>query len=334
MNAVRSHIPKEGGFPKKALICGISGQDGAYLADFLLSQGYQVFGTSRDVKTNTFQNLFKLNLISRVHLISMIPSAVKDICDVLEIIRPDEIYNLSGQSSVGLSFERPQETIDSIFGVTKNILEAIRITCPNVRFFNAGSGECFGGMRDGIPSHEMSAFNPLSPYAKAKVQAHLLVQKYREEYGFFTCTGILFNHESPLRSRRFVTQKIVQAALNISQALEKGGVPEVLHLGNLSIRRDWGWAPEYVRAMWLMLQRNEPDDFIIATGKTRSLEEFVEATFSRVGCNWKDHVVIDSTLSRRNEALEYSANPTKANYYLGWEAKVHLEDIARRMLML
>lgn len=334
MSPVQLHFKKEGEPPKRALICGISGQDGAYLAEFLLSKGYEVFGTSRDVETNDFQNLFKLNVISRVRLIPMMPSEIGSTLEVLRMTAPDEIYNLSGQSSVGLSFERPQETLDSIVGPTKNILEAIRLLKPSIRFFSAGSGECFGGSIHGIPCDETTPFNPRSPYAEAKVQAHLLVQTYREKHGLFACTGILFNHESRLRPIKFVTQKIIQAALNSSNALRDGRKLEKLHLGNLSIRRDWGWAPEYVKAMWLMLQKYEPEDFIIATGITHSLEDFVETTFTSVGCRWKDHVLIDSSLFRANEPLDCSANPKKAKSYLGWEATVHLEGVVRRMLAL
>lgn len=318
--------------PKRAFICGVSGQDGAYLAKYLLTNGYKVFGSSRNIEANQFQNLLKLDLISKVQLISMPPSDAGGVLEVLKLIKPDQIYNLSGQSSVGLSFEKPQETFDSIVNPTKNILEAIRVLKLNTRFFSAGSGECFGGSTDRLPSDEKSPFNPLSPYAVAKVQAHQLVQKYREEFGLFACTGILFNHESSLRSTKFVTQKIVQAVLNISNALRSGRVPEKLHLGNLSIRRDWGWAPEYVRAMWLMLQRNEPDDFIIATGRTHSLEEFVEFAFSRMGFNWREWVTLDPSLYRDNEASDCSANPAKAEIDLNWRAKMHLEDIVDAML--
>jgi GDPmannose 4,6-dehydratase len=317
---------------KNALICGISGQDGAYLAKYLLSKGYQVFGSSRNIKTVKYHNLKTLDIASQVHIISLLPTDMNSILEALAISNPDEIYNLSGQSSVGLSYKIPEETSLSIVDASKNILEGIRIFQPKARFFNAGSGECFGGSTADSPSDEKSIFNPKSPYALAKTQAHRIVEEYREIHGLYACTGILFNHESPLRPKSFVTQKIVQAALEISKKIKTGEATDKLYLGNLEIKRDWGWAPDYVIAMWLMLQRNNAEDFIIATGKTRSLAQFVEAVFTEVSCNWKDHVVVDPSLFRLNEAIEMAANPSKARQLLGWESTKSIKEIAKLMV--
>lgn len=332
MNAFQVSLPPVKKLSKHALICGVSGQDGAYLAKFLLSKGYRVFGSTRNMKARNFHNLIELDVISKIQIITILPEDMDSICEALELIKPDEIYNLSGQSSVGLSFERPEETFSSIVDPTKNFLNAIKVLRSSAHFFNAGSGECFGEASTENPAEEKTIFSPRSPYAAAKSEAHKLVKEYRELHGLFACTGILFNHESPLRPRSFVTQKIIQAALEISNTLKKGGNPGRLNLGNLAIKRDWGWAPDYVSAMWLMLQKIEAEDFVIATGKTHSLGEFVEIAFSKLGCNWKDHVVIDNTLFRPNEPKEIAANPNKAKQLLGWESKKSLEEIVQLML--
>ena len=250
----------------------------------------------------------------------------RSIIRVIDEIRPTEIYNLSGQSSVALSFDQPVETIEGIVFGTLNILEAVRQYASNVRFYNAGSSECFGDT--GIQAaDEHTAFRPKSPYGIAKAAAISLVTNYREAYGLFACSGILFNHESPLRPAHFVTRKITAAAARIAQETR-----DRLVLGNLSIRRDWGWAPDYVEAMWAMLQANTPDDFIIATGVSHSLEEFVAAAFAEVGLNWRDYVDYDASFKRPNEIQCSSGDPTKAREILGWCAKAQFSEIITRML--
>lgn len=309
----------------KALICGIGGQDGAYLAQFLLRKGYDVVGTSRDSMVSSFDNLRKLDIIDEVETVSM---AVNDFRSVLYTIKkhaPDEIYNLSGQSSVGLSFDQPVETMDSIAGATLNLLEAIRFVDRPIRFYNAGSSECFGDT-GATSASETTPFRPRSPYAVAKSSAHWLVHNYREAYSLFACTGILFNHESPLRPKRFVTQKIVRAAARISQ-----GYPEKLMLGNINVQRDWGWAPDYVEAMWRMLNRNVADDYVIATGKTVSLAYFVEHAFAHFKLNWRDHTEVDQTLFRPTDIMEGRANPEKARKLLGWRHTVGVDGVIANM---
>jgi GDPmannose 4,6-dehydratase len=311
---------------RRALICGVSGQDGAYLAQYLLSKQYEVFGGSRDIVKSDFSNLAKLGIIDRVKLINLSIADLENIQNVLSKTEPIEIYNLAGQSSVGLSFERPEETRESIVDGTFNLLEAIRLSSLGIRFFNAGSGECFGDTH-GVPANESTSFDPKSPYAEAKVAAFELVKNYRDIHGLFACTGILFNHESPLRPTRFVTQKIIRAAIEIAN-----GSTSKLTLGNLGIQRDWGWSPEYVEAMWLMLQQHKPEDFVLATGVGNSLETFVSIVFEQLGLDWKEHVLVDQALFRLNEAKEILANPSKAKDKLGWDAKMALKDVIAQML--
>src|SRR5664279_625037 len=238
--------------PKKALISGISGQDGAYLAKLLLEKGYQVFGTARDAQMATFINLEKLGIRQRVTLLSMALNDFRSVLQTLSKVEPDEVYNLAGQSSVGLSFEQPVETLESISIGTLNLLEVIRFLKLPIRLYSAGSSECFGDT-GGIPADEYTSFRPRSPYAVAKATAHWAVANYREAYNLYACTGILFNHESPLRPERFVTRKIINSACRIA-----AGSDIKLQLGNISVARDWGYAPEYVDAMWRMLQQNIP----------------------------------------------------------------------------
>lgn len=310
---------------KRALICGISGQDGAYLARLLLGEGYEVYGTSRDAQMSSFPNLARLGILDRVHLESVSPVDFRSVLQALMKTRPDEVYNLAGQSSVGLSFQQPVETLESISVGTLNLLEGIRFTGRPIRFYNAGSSECFGDT-GGTAADEATAFRPRSPYAVAKAAAHWEVANYREAYGLFACSGILFNHESPLRPERFVTKKIVAAACRIA-----AGSKEKLHLGNVSIQRDWGWAPEYVEAMWLMLQQDQPDDFVIATGESHSLEEFVGEAFACVGLDWQDHVVTDAGLLRPTDLAFGRGNPARARERLGWQAKYKMKDVVRMM---
>lgn len=311
---------------KTALICGVSGQDGAYLARFLVHKGYQVHGTARDAQMSTFANLEHLGVKGQITFQSMALNDFRSVLQVLAKVQPDEIYNLAGQSSVGLSFDQPVETLESISVGTLNLLEAVRFLQEPIRLYNAGSGECFGNT-DGELADEGCSFRPRSPYAVAKSTAFWEIANYRDAYSLFACTGILFNHESPLRPERFVTRKIVKAACRIGE-----GSIEKLHLGNISIARDWGWAPEYVEAMWLMLQQDNAEDFVIATGETNTLEEFVAEVFSCVGLNWHDHVVSDPSLLRPSEIMVSRGNPKKASETLGWQASFKMRDVARMMV--
>lgn len=311
---------------KKALICGISGQDGAYLSRLLLKKGYEVHGTARDAQISSFTNLKRLDLSEHVTVHSMAVNDFRSVLQTLAKVQPDEIYNLAGQSSVGLSFDQPVETLESISVGTLNLLEAIRFIGHPVKLYNAGSSESFGNT-DGKPADETTPFRPRSPYAVAKATAFWEVANYREAYRLFACTGILFNHESPLRPERFVTQKIVSAACRIA-----GGSDEMLCLGNISIARDWGWAPEYVEAMWLMLQQDSPDDFVIATGETSTLENFVSEAFGYFGLDWRQHVTSDSALLRPSEIIKSSGNPAKAQVKLRWKAQHRMKDVVKKMI--
>jgi GDPmannose 4,6-dehydratase len=309
---------------KRALICGVSGQDGAYLARLLLDKGYEVYGTSRDAQISPFRNLVRLGIRDRVNLESVAVNDFRSVLQALTKIQPDEVYNLAGQSSVGLSFQQPVETLESISVGTLNLLEAIRFVARPIRFYNAGSSECFGDIK-GV-ADESTPFAPRSLYAVAKAAAFWEVANYREAYGLFACSGILFNHESPLRPERFVTKKIVTTACRIA-----AGSGEKLRLGNIAIRRDWGWAPEYVEAMWLMLQQDSPDDYVIATGESHSLEEFIEAAFSNVGLDWREHVELDPALLRPTDLAAGRGNPAKARASLGWQARIKMHDVVRLM---
>ncbi|MFP4123187.1 MAG: GDP-mannose 4,6-dehydratase [Coleofasciculus sp.] len=311
---------------KKALICGVSGQDGAYLAKLLLNEGYSVCGTSRDAQMSSFQNLVRLGIRDQVKLESAALTDFRSVLQVLMKNQPDEVYNLAGQSSVGLSFEQPVETLESISIGTLNLLEAIRFTGEPIKFYNAGSSECFGDIGTEA-ADETTPFRPRSPYAVAKSAAFWQVANYREAYGLFACSGILFNHESPLRPQRFVTQKIVAAVSRIAQ-----GSQEKLYLGNVEIKRDWGWAPEYVEAMYKILQQEEPDDYVIATGESYTLEEFVVAAFDSVGLNWQDYVITDRSLFRPTDLAVSRGNPAKAREKLGWQAQYKMPDIVRMMV--
>ncbi|MBO1057695.1 MAG: GDP-mannose 4,6-dehydratase [Dolichospermum sp. JUN01] len=311
---------------KKALICGVSGQDGAYLAELLLKQGYTVCGTSRDAQISPFQNLVHLGIKDQVKLESMSLTDFRSVLQVLTKIQPDEVYNLAGQTSVGLSFGQPVETLESIATGTLNLLEAIRFLGATIKLYNAGSSECFGDTGN-VAAAENTPFRPRSPYAVAKAAAFWEVANYREAYGLFACSGILFNHESPLRPERFVTQKIIATACRIAQ-----GSKEKLYLGNMSIQRDWGWAQEYVEAMYLMLQQSQPDDYVIATGESTSLEDFVAAAFVSVDLDWHDHVVVDSDLFRPTDLAVGKGNPSKAKKQLGWEARYKMQDVVKMMV--
>ncbi|VEP15555.1 GDP-mannose 4,6-dehydratase [Hyella patelloides LEGE 07179] len=311
---------------KTALICGVSGQDGAYLAKLLLEKGYTVVGTSRDAQVSSFRNLLRLGIREKVKYKSLVPTDFRGVLQVISQVKPDEIYNLAGQTSVGLSFEQPVETLESIATGTLNFLEAIRFIGAPIKFYNAGSSECFGDIGD-RPADENTPFRPRSPYAVAKSTAFWQVANYREAYDIFACSGILFNHESPLRPQRFVTQKIVAAACRIAK-----DTSEKLYLGNISVKRDWGWAAEYVEAMYLMLQQEQADDYVVATGHSYSLEELVAQAFNCVGLNWQDHVVTDDSLLRPTDLAVSKANPTKAKEKLGWSANYKMPDVIRMMV--
>src|SRR5581483_2539957 len=259
---------------KRALICGVSGQDGSYLARLLLQQDYEVWGSSRDADLNSFQNLRRLNISECVKVLSLDLKNASSILAALRHIRPDEIFNLAGQTSVALSFDQPCETIESVAIGTLNLLEAIRLSDLDARLYSAGSSEIFGDTGD-APADENSIFRPRSPYAVAKASAFWAVRNYREAYGMFVCTGIVSNHESPFRPLRFVTRKIIHAVAQLSL-----GERVQLKLGNLDIERDWGWAPDYVEAIARMLRQPQPTDMIIATGQSYLLSDFVDAAFS------------------------------------------------------
>lgn len=311
---------------KKAIIIGVSGQDGSYLSKFLLEKGYEVWGTSRDAQMSSFRNLHQLGIRDQVKVESMSLNDFRSVIQVLSKIAPDEIYNLAGQTSVGMSFEQPVETFESITIGTLNLLESLRFLKIPSKLYNASSSECFGNT-SGDAATETTPFRPRSPYAAAKAAAFWQTANYREAYGLFACSGILFNHESPLRPGRFVTQKIVKAAIDIAN-----GRCSELKLGNIDIERDWGWAPEYVEAMWLMLQQVEPDDYIVATGKTYSLRDFVQQVFSHLNLNWEKYTFSDSKLLRPTDILTSRAKPLKTDSQLGWRAQHDMPDVARMMV--
>jgi GDPmannose 4,6-dehydratase len=309
----------------RALVCGVGGQDGAYLAQLLLAKGYEVWGTSRDAQASSFHNLALLGIKGQVRLISMAANDFRSVLTTLKHSKPDEIYFLSGQSSVGLSFEQPVETIESITLGTLNMLEAMRFLEKPIKLYHAGSSECFGDIGNIAASEDMP-FRPRSPYGVAKASSHWLVANYREAYGLFACNGILFNHESPLRPPRFVTRKIISSACRIAN-----GSKEKLELGRLDIVRDWGWAPEFVDAMWRMLQQEQPDDFIISTGEANPLEDFVRYTFEHLGLDWKDHVTSNPSLYRPTDLLWSQGCSDKAERTFGWRASSRMRDIIRMM---
>lgn len=309
----------------RALICGIRGQDGSLLAKFLLNKGYEVIGTSRDVVASPFENLKILGIDEKVKKVSMVINDFRSVIDVVKTYKPDEIYNLSGQTSVGLSFHQPVEAMESIAKATLVLLEVIRFLDFPIRFYNAGSGECFGDT-GGIAANEKTLFKPCSPYAVAKASAHWLIKNYRDAYGIPACTGILFNHESQLRPQRFVTQKIVKGAWNI-----KNGRLDRLKIGNISIYRDWGWAPEYVNAMWLMLQQEKFDDFIIATGKSHSLKEFIEKTFNYFDLDFQKYIDLDEELIRPSEIFLSKADPSYAEKKLKWKANTQFDQLIKNL---
>jgi GDPmannose 4,6-dehydratase len=311
---------------KRALICGISGQDGAYLAKLLLDRGYEVWGSSRDAEVTAFNNLRRLGIYDSVRLVSLNLRDVGSVIGLLRRSRPDEVFSLAGQSSVGLSFEQPVETIESIALGALTLLEAIRLSDLEIRLYNAGSTECFGDTGDEV-AHEGTQFHPRSPYAVAKASAFWAVANYREAYGMFACTGILSNHDSPLRPRRFVTRKIIHAVASLAL-----GKDAKLSLGNLDIERDWGWAPEYVEGIAMMLEQASPQDYIIATGQSHTLTQFVETAFQLIDRDWRAYVSIDKQLMRPTDIVRTKINPSKAARSLGWKAKNGMKEVIKMML--
>lgn len=310
---------------KRALICGVGGQDGAYLAKLLLDKDYVVVGTSRDAAGMQRSGLVALGIAGRVEVVSTALNDFRSVLTTITRCRPDEIYNLAGQSSVGLSFEQPVETIESISIGVLNLLEAIRFADRPIRLYNAGSSESFGDTGE-QPANEATPFRPRSPYAVAKACAHNLVANYREAYHLHACSGILFNHESPLRPERFVTQKIVRAASRIAR-----GSGEPLTLGNLQIYRDWGWAPEYVHAMWRMLQQQTPEDLVIGTGRTVSLEHFAARAFEHFNLDWRQHIQQDPGLLRPSDIRYGAADPSRARSAIGWQPLLGVDDVITAM---
>lgn len=311
----------------KALVFGITGQDGTFLSQHLIKKGYKVCGVARGGATDYFNNL-KLLKVDQPENIEIVNFDVSDFYKVNELIlsfKPTEIYNLSGQASVGLSYKQPFEAIDSIVNGTLNVLESIRNQNKQVRFYNAGSGEVFGDTR-GEAVRENSDFNLKSPYAVAKASAYNLVKSYRETYGIFACTGLLFNHESNLRPVNYVTKKIVKAAHNISL-----GNSDSLVLGNTNIYRDWGWAPEYVESMWLMLQSEFPFDFIVSTGRSESLSYFIQKVFEWFNLDFNEYLIEDIKLFRPFDAPYNGGNPENIYKSLGWKAKIDIDGLIQKL---
>jgi GDPmannose 4,6-dehydratase len=310
----------------KALITGVLGQDGAYLARLLLDKGYAVIGTTRDTTRASFANHARLGIEGRVELASLDPLDIAAVRTILERHGPGEVYHLAGQSSVGLSFAKPAETFASIADATLNLLEGARGMTSPPRIFLAGSGDCFGDTGQ-VPADESTPFAPRSPYAAAKAAAYWLGSTYRQAYELFVATGLLFNHESPLRPDKFVTRKIVATACRIAK-----GSGETLTLGNTDIYRDWGWAPEYVDAMWRMLQADVPADYVLATGKTYGLEDFLAEVFAALDLDWREHCAKDPELCRAADIHESRANPSKALRELGWQAANATPEVARLLV--
>jgi len=283
-------------------------------------------GASRDAQTSSFVNLTRLGILERVERVSMVLTDFRSTLQVLENVKPDEVYNLAGQTSVGLSFEQPVESIESITLGTVNLLESIRFLKGSTKLYHASSCECFGDTQ-GKSATEETPFHPRSPYAIAKAAAHWAVVNYREAYRLFACNGILFNHESPLRPDRFVTKKIIAAACKI-----KKGRQQSLKLGNITVQRDWGWAPDYVEAMWRIMQQPNADDFVIATGHSYSLQAFVALAFAEVDLDWRENVEFDENLRRLTDIQFSSGNAEKAYMTLSWKAKYLMPDVVRLLV--
>jgi GDPmannose 4,6-dehydratase len=309
---------------KKALITGITGQDGSYLAEFLLEQGYEVFGLVRRTSTVKYERIQHIQ--DDITLLQGDMSDQTSLTSAIKTAEPDEIYNLAAQSFVQTSWGQPVFTGDiTALGVTR-LLDAIRTVNPNIRFYQASSSEMFGKVQE-VPQKETTPFYPRSPYGVAKVYGHWITVNYRESYNMYACSGILFNHESPRRGLEFVTRKVTHHAAKI-----KLGLAKELRLGNLDSQRDWGFAGDYVRAMWLMLQQDEPDDYVISTNETHTVQKLVEIAFDTVGLNWKDYVVQDERFMRPAEVDLLIGDPSKAGEKLGWEPQVTFEQLIQMMV--
>lgn len=309
---------------RTALITGVTGQDGSYLAEFLLTQGYRVVGMVRRSSAENFSRIEHLR--DRIELEQADLLDQYSLIDLLRRTEPDEVYNLAAMSFVPTSWTQPVLTTEfDAVGVTR-VLEAIRLTNPRARFYQASSSEMFGKVRE-VPQRESTPFYPRSPYGVAKVYGHYITVNYRESYGLFACSGILFNHESPRRGREFVTRKVSDAVARI-----KLGLASELRLGNLDARRDWGFAGDYVRAMWLMLQQDEPGDYVIATGEQHSVRELVEIAFGHVGLDWRKHVQLDAGLTRPAEVDTLLGDSTYAREKLGWKPEVSFAQLVQMMV--
>ncbi len=309
---------------KRALITGITGQDGSYLAELLLEKGYEVFGLVRRSSTVNFERIGHLQ--DKIELISGDLLDQKSLISALQTAQPQEVYNLGAQSFIPVSWEQPMLTGEITgLGVTR-LLEAIRACDENIRFYQASTSELFGNAQES-PQNEQTAFYPRSPYGVSKLYAHWITINYRESYGMFACTGILFNHESPRRGREFVTRKITHGVARI-----KCGLDQELRLGDLAPRRDWGYAGDFVRAMWMMLQQDDPDDYVIATGTSRTIGEFCEVAFAHAGLDWRQYVVLDERFLRPAEVYTLLGDATKAREKLGWEPEVGFEEMVQQMV--
>ena len=307
-----------------AVITGITGQDGAYLAELLLENGYAVHGVVRRSSTDTFERIAHLGTRIKLHQADLLDQL--SLVNILAEVKPREVYNLAAQSFVPTSWGQPLLTGEiTALGATR-VLEAIRVVDPKIRFYQASSSEMFGKVQE-VPQRETTPFWPRSPYGVSKVYGHWITVNYRESYGMFACSGILFNHESPLRGKEFVTRKVTDAVARI-----KLGVQEKLKLGNLDARRDWGFSGDYVRAMWLMLQQDEPDDFVIATGEMHTVRDLVKLAFAHVGLDWQQYVETDPSLLRPAEVNELCGDASKAQAKLGWKPQVLFPELVRMMV--
>jgi GDPmannose 4,6-dehydratase len=306
------------------LITGITGQDGSHLAELLLAKNYQVCGMVRRSSTENFQRIEHLRERLTLYQGDLLDQT--SIARVLEQVRPDEVYNLAAMSFVPTSWEQPVLTAEfTALGVTR-LLDAMRQTCPHARFYQASSSEMFGKVRE-TPQRETTPFHPRSPYGVAKAYGHFITVNYRESYNMFACSGILFNHEGPRRGLEFVTRKVTHGVARI-----KLGLAKELRLGNLQAKRDWGYAGDYVRAMWLMLQQDQPEDYVVGSGQTHSVEDFVQIAFDHVGLDWRDYVIVDPQFYRPAEVDVLLADPSKARRKLGWQPEVSFEQLVQRMV--
>lgn len=309
---------------KKALITGITGQDGSYLSELLLEKGYEVYGMVRRASVERFDRIEHLQ--DRITLVQGDLTDQSSLDEAVKTIAPDEVYNLAAQSFVPTSWNQPTLTGEVTGLGTTRLLEAVRKIKPDARFYQASSSEMFGKVRE-VPQTELTPFHPRSPYGVAKVYGHFITVNYRESYDIFACSGILFNHESPRRGLEFVTRKITYHVAKI-----KLGLATELRLGNTDAKRDWGYAGDYVEAMWMMLQQSEPDDYVVAMGETHSVQEFVELAFGHAGLDWKKHVVIDPKFMRPAEVDLLVGDPSKAKEKLGWTPKVSFEELVKMMV--